>query len=198
MQGRVPRYSKWGPRTSNISTTWEFVKNNPQSLCLFFSAIGLSDFRQHTCAPNKDLFSKSPLQRVVALWHEGSDICDFSEVSLKEHPFLLSAVWNTSLKAPSPAATLYHEMPLIMEATRGQTINRRDCVPDSVETLISPEWTTSQTPEFKKKGNVHFHYATDILGFSITYVQLNLIPADSHLWYIIISLKELYISQTFQ
>lgn len=49
------------------------------------------------------------------MWHKGNNICDFPEVFLKGHPFLLPAIWNTSLKPTSPAAILYHIKPTIQE-----------------------------------------------------------------------------------
>lgn len=110
-----------GPAAS--ASPESLLKMTPTRYFLSSTAMGLSHFRWHTSASGKDHCSTSPLQRVVAVWHKESDIWDFPEVPFKGHPLLLSAVWNTSLKANSPASTLYYEMPSRMEATQGQTIN---------------------------------------------------------------------------
>lgn len=138
-----------GPAASaSPGSVWKITPNLHFSS---FTVIGPSDFRWHASASYEDHLSKSPLQVVVAMWHKGSNICDFSEVSPKGHPFLPPAVWNISLKATSPAAVWYHERSLRMEATQSQTINRGACVPEPLEGLASPGLPTSQFPEHKTK-----------------------------------------------
>lgn len=110
---------------SAASASPETLFKLPQYSFPFFYGHRTIKFQVANTCLQKNHFSNSLLQIVVAMWHKGSDIYDFSEVSLKVHPFLLPPVWNTNLKPPSLAATLSQEISLSMEATQGKTIRQR-------------------------------------------------------------------------